>query len=311
MEYEVRGGSTPEQESPDDPQATLAYLNSDPRSWAIINDPELHRSMVDWYFTQCKPAEYILERIGYSAYGEELFNRLVRKYHRDNDERWRSLADAVLTMDEEWWQQDNVRPETVVKNFYHGGYTAIRALVCSAHVLRLTDPKHPLFGRVSPDRYWGDYIEDLVRAGRYEHAWSMLVEAARGQPIQGQCPPGLLNRQNCREGRTLYVSVATVKALADYLFEEMAREGILVPSDIMPKERVRPTRWVRVYNAYREVAGWSIACLFRKQKGWEGAVKRRPHIFNKTGAKVLRIAEYYRHLNAKRKKRRRPANASA
>ncbi len=204
------------------------------------------------------------------------------------------------------------------------------------HCPQLLEEGHPLHGKINVDLYWGRRVRRYLARGDYRRTWDELNKARRGFAKPNDARPGTISHDQRDDiGEVVFKSwdayACSKEMLAELigdLFSAMEKNGLItpiadgdktLPGQKMPRRvfEAKPTKGGRVIRSYElrgvTVSGFGFACIFRFQEGYlypdnpTGFMGRPPklHVFDETGAQVLKIAAYFSKKKDEKRQRRR------
>ena len=199
------------------------------------------------------------------------------------------------------------------------------------HCPALLDGTHPWRGKVNLDPYWEWRVRRYLVRGDYRRTWDELNKARRGFAKTEKTPLDTIDRlfqqsqksemigEVLYEGRHSYACSKTMLAtLISDLFTAMVEKGLvatiteadtkldgsITTHKVFETKPTKGGRTIRSYDQWVTVAGFGFACIFRIQAGRAYAGHGKFHIFDETGAQVLKIAAYFRKKKDEQRQKR-------
>jgi len=205
------------------------------------------------------------------------------------------------------------------------------------HCPALLDDSHILLGKIDVDRYWARRVRRYLVRGDYRRTWDELNKARRGFTKPNDVRPGTISHDQRDDiGEVVFKSwdayACSKEMLAELvadLFSAMEKNGLIapiseedktLPGQKMPRRvfETKPTKGGRVIRSYElsgvTVSGFGFACIFRLKAGYMYPRRQgdgcppKLHVFDETGAQVLKIAAYF---SKKKDERRRKKHEDA
>ena len=190
------------------------------------------------------------------------------------------------------------------------------------HCPALYAEDHVLRGNLDLDPYWERRVRRYLVRGDYRRTWDELNKARRGFPRPSDARPDTISYKSLHVGEVIYegryqyaCSKGMLATLIGDLFTAMMTEGFVTAvteadtkfdgsqTTIKVYEVAAPKngRAIRSHDKRITYSGFGFACIFRIQEGSMFSGYGKLHIFEETGAQVIKIATYFRKKEDERR----------